>query len=103
MPKEIITLQLGTFSNYVGSHWWNIQESSFVYKGIEDVKAELDHDVLFREGHNLRDVTYTPRLVFVDFTESLGTLPHQGTLYKTATNSIDEGLCHFFNSLFIVY
>lgn len=23
--KEIITLQLGHYSNYVGAHWWNIQ------------------------------------------------------------------------------
>lgn len=91
MPKEIITLQLGTYANYVGTHWWNIQESSFVYKNSKAVKPEIDHDVLFREGHNLRDVTYTPRLVFLDFTESLGTLPQQGALYKNPTKSLDEG------------
>jgi len=25
LTREIITLQLGNYSNYVGTHWWNIQ------------------------------------------------------------------------------
>ena len=25
MPGEVITLQLGTYANYVGAHYWNIQ------------------------------------------------------------------------------
>lgn len=28
MPHEIITLQLGNYSNYVAAHFWNIQVSS---------------------------------------------------------------------------
>jgi len=92
MPKEIITLQLGTYSNYIGTHWWNTQEASFTYDNDKDAKAELDHDVLFREGHNSRDVTFTPRLVFVDFSKNLGTLPLQGTLYNTPVKSVDEGM-----------
>ena len=95
MPKEIITLQLGTSSNYVGSHWWNIQESSFTYHD-RDAKAELDHDVLFREGHNFRDTTFTPRLVFVDFSKNMGTLPLQGTLYNTSVNDVDKGKNYFY-------
>lgn len=23
--REVITLQIGNYSNYVGTHWWNIQ------------------------------------------------------------------------------
>ena len=91
MPKEIITLQLGGYSNNIGTHWWNIQESSFVYADDKDVKVEIDHDILFREGHNARDVTFTPRLVFVDFASNLGTLPVQGTLYSTSSKSLEEG------------
>ena len=101
MPKEIVTLQIGGYSNYVGTHWWNIQEASFVYDE-KNIETELDHDVLFRAGHNSRDVTFTPRLVFVDFNKSLGTLPVEGTLYNTVSNH-EEGmfctqssLCQFF-------
>lgn len=25
--REVITLQIGNYSNYVGTHWWNIQVS----------------------------------------------------------------------------
>lgn len=25
MSREILTIQLGHYSNYVGSHWWNLQ------------------------------------------------------------------------------
>lgn len=29
--REVITFQIGNYSNYVGTHWWNIQVSdSFV-------------------------------------------------------------------------
>lgn len=27
--REIVTLQLGSFSNFVGSHFWNIQVREF--------------------------------------------------------------------------
>jgi hypothetical protein len=30
--KEIITLQFGNYSNYVGSHYWNIQVKSKINK-----------------------------------------------------------------------
>lgn len=25
--REVITLQIGNYANYVGTHWWNIQVS----------------------------------------------------------------------------
>ena len=25
--REVVTLQLGHYSNYVGTHWWNLQVS----------------------------------------------------------------------------
>ena len=27
MAREILTFQLGNYSNYIGTHWWNIQVS----------------------------------------------------------------------------
>ena len=91
MNKPLITIQCGNYSNYTGSHFWNIQESRFVYKqnnlggrrneSGEDI-LEIDNDVLYREGITLdKQVTYTPRLLAVDLKGSLGTLPELGELY----------------------
>jgi len=63
---EIITLQLGNYANYIGTHWWNIQESNFIYPG-ENIETEINHDVMFRAGKSLNNQeTYLPRLVVVD-------------------------------------
>lgn len=48
--REILTLQFGHYSNYVGAHWWNIQETGFEYNS--PIPNEINHDVLFREGIN---------------------------------------------------
>lgn len=47
--KEILTLQFGHYPNYIGTHWWNIQEAGFNYNP-NDVPSEINHDVLYREG-----------------------------------------------------
>ena len=78
--SEVVTLQLGHYANFIGTHWWNIQESSFVYS--PDEEKEINHDVLWREGQNINgEVTYTPRLVAFDLKGSLNTLRQEGTLY----------------------
>ncbi|XP_059174651.1 protein misato homolog 1-like [Physella acuta] len=82
--REVVSIQIGSYSNFVGTHWWNQQESSFVYdpKLLEEHPKEVNHDVLFREGKTLKgDVTYTPRLVLFDLNNSLGSLKQDGTLY----------------------
>lgn len=86
--REIITLQIGQYSNFIGTHWWNLQESTFIYdsKLLEEHPKEVNHDVLYREGKTLKgDVTYTPRLVLFDLKNSLGTLKKDGTLYDFGT------------------
>jgi len=95
---SVITLQLGHYANFVGAHYWNIQEAGFVYcdGGGSDVTSsrqlEVNHGVLFREGktrHN--EVTFTPRLVSVDLKNALGSLPICGDLYeKVAPPSADD-------------
>lgn len=88
MAREILTLQLGNYSNYVGTHWWNIQEASFNYDPNAD-PPEVDHDVLYREGRTLtRQTTYTPRLLLVDLKGTLKFMPEEGELYQQRT--IDE-------------
>lgn len=53
--KEIITLQFGNYSNYVGTHWWNMQEFSFNY--TNGAASETDPNVLYRQGET-RNVKY---------------------------------------------
>ncbi|CAL8292405.1 unnamed protein product [Merluccius merluccius] len=80
--REVVTLQLGHYSNFVGTHWWNLQDAS-----NEDL-SEVNPDVLFREGRTAGgQVTFTPRLVSMDLKGSLQTLRQEGSLYSTDTDS----------------
>lgn len=86
--KEIVTVQVGGFANFVGSHFWNFQDellglaedpcADSVFK-----KQHLDMDVLYRTGETQQGIlTYTPRLVSIDFQGSLGSMSSHGTLYN---------------------
>ncbi|XP_033634829.1 protein misato homolog 1-like [Asterias rubens] len=86
--REIVTLQCGHYSNFVGTHIWNIQESTFLYdeNPAAVVSKEINHDVLYREGRTMTGaVTYTPRLVTIDLKGSLNTLKAEGVLYDYHT------------------
>ncbi|XP_001624271.2 protein misato homolog 1 [Nematostella vectensis] len=80
--REVITLQFGHYANFVGTHWWNIQESSFCYDAASP-KSEINHDCLFREGLTVTgQETYTPRLLLYDLKGSLRNLSTEGLLYE---------------------
>ncbi|XP_035898063.1 protein misato [Anopheles stephensi] len=82
MAREILTFQLGNYSNYIGTHWWNIQESSFNYDPNAE-PSEIDHSILYREGQTRqRQVTFTPRLLMVDLAGTLKHVPRTGDLYE---------------------
>lgn len=91
MSREILTIQLGNYSNYVGTHWWNIQEASFNYDPNAD-PSEIDHDILYREGRTAaRQTTFTPRLLLLDLQGTLKFMPEEGELYggkNTDSNNI---------------
>ena len=73
--REILTLQFGGYSNYVGSHFWNLQDCQYDSK-------ELDMNLLYRTGETESGVeTCTPRTVIFDKRGSLGTLRKEGYLY----------------------
>lgn len=83
--REIVTLQFGHYSNFVGAHFWNIQELSFDYSGI--TKNECNHDILYREGRTIDgQATYTPRLLLADLQGSLGSLPTTGGLLNETSS-----------------
>uniref|UniRef100_A0A5B7B082 Uncharacterized protein n=1 Tax=Davidia involucrata TaxID=16924 RepID=A0A5B7B082_DAVIN len=86
--KEIVTIQVGSFANFTGSHFWNFQDELL---GLaEDPQGDLvfknqclDMDVLYRTGETQQGIlTYTPRLVSVGFQGSLGSMSSRGTLYN---------------------
>ncbi|KEF59284.1 uncharacterized protein A1O9_04128 [Exophiala aquamarina CBS 119918] len=77
---EIVTIQLGQRSNYLGTHFWNIQESYFTYS--EHERSIIDHDVHFRPGlGNDNSETFTPRAVIYDLKGGFGTLRKYNALY----------------------
>ncbi|XP_050099543.1 protein misato-like [Anopheles aquasalis] len=82
MVREVLTLQLGNYANYVGTHWWNIQESSFNYDPTAE-PSDIEHTVLYREGETRqRQPTFTPRLLMLDLAGTLRHLPRTGDLYE---------------------
>ena len=50
--REIITLQLGNFSNFLGAHFWNIQDSTLA----EELGA--DGEPVVHPGHAEPSVLY---------------------------------------------
>ncbi|KAK0285142.1 mtDNA inheritance, partitioning of the mitochondrial organelle [Friedmanniomyces endolithicus] len=78
---EIITLQFGQQANYIGTHYWNTQESYFTYVGQEE--SPVDHDISFRAGIGANgDETYTPRTLIYDLKGAFGTLRRENALYQ---------------------
>ncbi|XP_078430585.1 plasma membrane, autoregulation-binding site, misato segment II, myosin-like, tubulin/FtsZ protein [Wolffia australiana] len=78
--REIVTLQVGCFSNFIGSHFWNFQDELL---GLaEEVDGDpvfkspsLNLDTIYRYGETRQGYpTYTPRLVSIGFQGSLGSL-----------------------------
>ncbi|XP_034455308.1 protein misato homolog 1 isoform X2 [Hippoglossus hippoglossus] len=85
--REVVTLQLGHYSNFVGTHWWNLQDASLSYDP-EDQLGEIQSDVVFREGQTRGGhVTYTPRLIAMDLKGSLRTLRQEGNLYDAGKDT----------------
>ncbi|PIA52333.1 hypothetical protein AQUCO_01000297v1 [Aquilegia coerulea] len=86
--REIVTIQVGDFANFIGSHFWNFQDELL---GLaEEPHADqayknqsLDTDVLFRAGETQQGtLTYTPRLVSIGLQGSLGSLSSHGSIYN---------------------
>ncbi|KAL7643438.1 UNVERIFIED_CONTAM: hypothetical protein RMT77_005420 [Armadillidium vulgare] len=102
--REIITLQIGHYSNFIGSHWLNLQEASFVYN--ESQPTDINHDYLFREGKLLNnEILYTPRLLIIDAKGSLCSLPQSGMLYEpplvnvSSSQALWSGNVHVVNQI----
>lgn len=99
--REIVTVQVGSFANFIGSHFWNFQDELL---GLASEPSNdplfknnsLNMDVLYRTGENHEGIlTYTPRLVSVDYQGSLGSLSSRGYNQAPAVSSPVATWCDF--------
>jgi hypothetical protein len=85
---EILTLQFGTWSNFVGAHFWNLQDEqaaryaaersgngAFGESANDDGDMKFDSSLLFKHGRDYKgnDVA-TPRAMMFDLPTSMGAL-----------------------------
>ncbi|KAF2641797.1 tubulin nucleotide-binding domain-like protein [Massarina eburnea CBS 473.64] len=87
---EIITLQFGQRSNYLGTHFWNTQESYFTYP--PEPESPVNHDILFRQGvaPDGSD-TFTPRTLIYDLKNAFGSMKKVNALYEREEDVNIEG------------
>ncbi|KAN0070793.1 Tubulin domain containing protein [Elaphomyces granulatus] len=95
---EIISLQFGQRSNYLATHFWNVQvqidESYFTYN--QEEQSPVDHDVHFRPGIGIDGIeTFTPRTLIYDLKGGFGALRKYNALYESQQQaSLPKGLWH---------
>lgn len=93
--RELVTVQVGGFANFVGSHFWNFQDELLGLAGDPDSdpvfknqSQYLNMDTLYRTGETNQGVqTYTPRLLSIDYQGSLGSMSSRGTLYNESPSA----------------
>ncbi|CAK5270363.1 unnamed protein product [Mycena citricolor] len=86
--REILYIQAGTPANYVGTHFWNTQESYLA--GDEAAAQNIDHEVSFREGFNWKgESILCPRLLAFDYKARFGTLNQANALGEIAEEAED--------------
>lgn len=87
--REVVTIQFGHYSNYIGTHWWNLQETNFSYD--PDNPSEINPNILYREGENFKkQITFTPRLLLADLKGAFRYLKEEGTLYDVPQQQEDQ-------------
>lgn len=67
--REIVYIQAGNFSSYIGTHFWNTQDAYLNYGEVpeDSPHAYVDNDISFREGLTSDGTpTYCPRLLLFD-------------------------------------
>lgn len=76
MMKEVVTIQVGTQSNFIATHFWNLLNANF----SNSCSADVYRHSLFRELSLSRklgsSVSYCPRVQIIDANGSFGALSH---------------------------
>ncbi|KXN85944.1 Protein DML1 [Leucoagaricus sp. SymC.cos] len=80
--REILYLQIGTYSNYIGTHFWNTQDAYYSNKeSSRDIENPVDDSISFTERYS-PDGNHTlyPRVLMFDWKENFGTLTQSNAL-----------------------
>jgi len=85
---DVLTLQFGEFSNYVGTHFWNAQDELIgaQAQGVPDASG-VDVSGLYRVSGAGRQLRYLPRALIYDLKSSLGSLLAAGYSDGDATTA----------------
>ena len=76
---EIVTIQLGRRANYLGTHFWNAQDSYQTFAPAPP--SPVNHDILFRQGRaDDGSDTCLPRALIYDVKDGFGSLTRLNTL-----------------------
>jgi len=65
MRKRTLTIQSGNYANWVGSHYWSALQH-------DTDMPESEYDIHYNES---RSGVLKPRLMFIDYTDNLGSVP----------------------------
>ncbi|KAK2463884.1 hypothetical protein APHAL10511_004056 [Amanita phalloides] len=86
---EILYIQAGSFANYIGTHFWNTQET---YLSFEDPdNPNIQHDVSLKEIPG--QATYCPRVLLFDRKANFGPLTKTNALgVKAVEGTIEDSL-----------
>jgi Misato Segment II tubulin-like domain/Tubulin domain len=83
--REIVSLQLGGYANYVGAHFWNLQDEALAQS--HEGETELSPYTLFRASTVRHAATqYTPRLQVIDMSGAFGCLSVDAGRVRAGTN-----------------
>ncbi|KAK2952317.1 putative Misato like protein [Blattamonas nauphoetae] len=88
VKHEILTVQIGPFSNLIGSHFWNFKED-YLAKVTDYENSPLNLDVFYRTGTAFGHSTYTPRLISLDLQGGMGSVRPSGYVYDTSPDYLD--------------
>ncbi|KHJ44673.1 hypothetical protein D918_04907 [Trichuris suis] len=68
--KALLTIQVGNYANFVGSHWWNMQSE------VNEVKGDAPDLSSFRQGDNRQGgIVLSPRVVIFEEKVNVSRLP----------------------------
>ncbi|CAM9904921.1 unnamed protein product [Ascophyllum nodosum] len=84
--REIITLQVGRYANFVGTHFWNFQDELLLLRSRGGVVDAYDHGVLHRASTS-EGGACTPRVVAFDTRDALGYLNPLGLVGGTGAST----------------
>lgn len=81
--REVVSVQIGGYANYVGAHFWNLQDESLARHPDAGGLVELSSDVLFRRAARPNaTLPYAPRLQIIDMSGSFGALAPETGLVR---------------------